>query len=92
MLNNIVLFIIIDKFDPNLVLVNINNLKPYKFIEDKNLQPILVKPGDLAINELVQTKEPKPLHVEPEDLQPIMFELVNNHLTLNNIKGTYVPI
>jgi len=33
----------IDKFDSNLILVNINKLKPYKFVEDQTLQPILVK-------------------------------------------------
>ncbi len=35
--NNTILFVTIDKFDPNLVLININKLKPYKFIEDKTL-------------------------------------------------------
>jgi hypothetical protein len=29
--NNITLLVAIDKFDPNPVLVNINNLKPYRF-------------------------------------------------------------
>jgi hypothetical protein len=37
------------------VLVNINKLKPYRFIENRTLQPILVKPSDLVIDELVQT-------------------------------------
>jgi hypothetical protein len=41
--NNIVLLVTIDKFDSNLILVNINKLKPYKFVEDQTLQPILVK-------------------------------------------------
>ncbi len=27
---------LIDKFDTNPILININKLKPYKFIEDKN--------------------------------------------------------
>jgi hypothetical protein len=31
----------IDKFDPNLVLFNINKLKPYRFVEDQTFQFIL---------------------------------------------------
>jgi hypothetical protein len=31
----------IDKFDPNLVLFNINKLKPYRFVEDQTLQLVL---------------------------------------------------
>jgi hypothetical protein len=77
-----------DKFNPNLVLVNINKLKPYRFIEDKTLQPILAKPSVLAIDEPIQTREPKPLLVELEDFQLVEFELVINHLTFGNIKGT----
>jgi hypothetical protein len=33
LLNNIVLFVIIEKFETNLVLVNVNKFKPYKYIE-----------------------------------------------------------
>jgi hypothetical protein len=62
------------------------------FIEDKTLQPILVKPGDLVIDELVQAKELVPLLIELEDFQPIEFEMVNNHLTSSNIKATNVFI
>jgi hypothetical protein len=36
--NNTFLLVTIDKFDPNPVFVNINKLKPYRFIEDKTLQ------------------------------------------------------
>jgi hypothetical protein len=32
-----VLLVTIDKFDPNPMLVNVNKLKPYKFIEDRTL-------------------------------------------------------
>jgi hypothetical protein len=88
--NNTILLFTIDKFDPNTVLVNINKLKPYRFIEDKTLQPILVKPGDLVTEEPVQAKEPIPLLVEPKDFQFVGFELVSNHLTPWNIKTTYV--
>jgi hypothetical protein len=54
--SNIVLLVTIDKFDPNLVLVNINMLKPYKFIEDKTLQPILTKLSDLVLMNLFKQK------------------------------------
>ncbi len=67
--NNIILIVTIDKFDPNLMFVNINKLKAYMFIEDKSLQHVLAKFNDLLTNEFVQTKELKPLHVEPKDLQ-----------------------
>ncbi len=33
MLNNIVLLVTIEKFDANLVLVNVNKLKPYRYME-----------------------------------------------------------
>jgi hypothetical protein len=51
--SNIVLFITIDKFDPNPILININKLKPYKFIEDITLQDVLVNLSDMVIDELV---------------------------------------
>jgi hypothetical protein len=89
---NIVLLVTIDKFDRNIVLINLNKLKPYKFIKEKNLQLVLVKPSDLVTYELVQTKEHVPLLVEPKDFQPIGFELVSNHLTPGNIKVTNVFI
>ncbi len=53
--NNIILFVTINKFDPNLVHVNINKLMPYMFIEDKTLQHVLVKPNNLVIDEHIQT-------------------------------------
>jgi hypothetical protein len=90
--NNIVLFITIDKFDPHLVLVNINKLKPYRFIEYITLQPVLIKPSDLVINEPVQTNKLESLPVELENLQPIEFEAVNNHLTHGNIEGIYLHV
>ncbi len=33
LLNNIVLLVIIEKFETNHVLVNVNKLKPYKYME-----------------------------------------------------------
>jgi hypothetical protein len=47
--NNIILLVTIDKFDHNLILVNIIKFKPYRFIKDQTLQPILVKPNDFFI-------------------------------------------
>jgi len=44
----------VNKFDPNPVLVNINKLKPYRFMEDQTLQPILTKPNDFLPKELVE--------------------------------------
>ncbi len=54
--NNTDLLVTIDKFDPNPIFVNINKLKPYRFIEDKTLQPILIYLSDMVIDEHVQTK------------------------------------
>jgi hypothetical protein len=65
------------------MLVNINKLKPYKFIEDITLQPILMKPKDLDTNELVQTRKFDSLFVKPKGFQPIEFEQVRNYLTCN---------
>ncbi len=84
--NNTILLVTINRFDPNLVLININKLKPYKFIEDKTLQVVLVKPSDLVTNEPIQTRKLEPLFVELEEFQPIKFEPVCNYLTLDNIK------
>jgi hypothetical protein len=57
------------------VFININKLKPYKFIEDKTLQLALTIPSHLVTNELVQTKKLEPLPIENEDYEPI--ELTN---------------
>jgi hypothetical protein len=67
--------------------VNINKLKPYKFIEDKTLRLILFKPSDLVTNEPVQTKELVPLLVEFEDFQHAKFEPINIHFIPSNIKA-----
>jgi len=90
--NNIILLVTIDKFDLNPILVNINKLKPYMFIEGWTLQPILVKLNNLAIDEFVQIEELEPLPVEHEDLQPIGFEPINNYLTHGYIIGTNVHV
>jgi hypothetical protein len=74
------------------MLVNINKLKPFRFIEDKTFQLVLVELGDLVNNKLVQTKDSIPLQVELEDFQLIEFELVNNHSTPSSIKTTYVLV
>jgi hypothetical protein len=90
--NNTILFIIIDKFDLNPVLVNINKLKPYKFIKDKFLQLILVKPSDLVTNEPIQTGELDSLLFKPKSFQHVEFEPVCNYLTSGHTKGTYVHV
>ncbi len=64
--NNTILLVTIDKFDPNPMVVNMNKLKPYKFVEDITLQPVLLKPSDLVIDEPIQTRK--------LDLQPIELE------------------
>ncbi len=89
--NNTILLLTIDKFDLNLMLVNINKLKPYKFIKDRTLQPILVKPSDLVTNEPIQTRKLDSLLVKPESFQHVGFEPICNYLTLGHIK-TYVHV
>jgi hypothetical protein len=49
LLNNTTLLMIIDKFDRNPILVNINKLKPYMFAEDNTFQHVLVKLRDFFI-------------------------------------------
>ncbi len=44
----------IDKFDPNMVLININKIKPYWTIENSTLKPNIVNPNDLLIKEPVE--------------------------------------
>jgi hypothetical protein len=75
------------------VLVNINKLKSYRFIKDRTLQPILVKPSDLVTDELVQTCiEPNSLPIKPEGFQHVEFELDSNYLTPDSIKVTNVHV
>jgi hypothetical protein len=74
------------------MLVNINKLKLYRFIEKKNLQLVLVKLDDLVIDEPVQAKEHVPLLIKPKDFQPVGFEPVKNHLTPGKIKITNVLV
>jgi len=74
------------------VLLNINKLKLYKFIEDRTLQHLLVKPIDLVIDKLVQTKEHDSLFVELKGFQPLEFELVCNYLTPSHIKRIDVVV
>jgi hypothetical protein len=47
--NNIVLLVTINKFDHNPILVNINKLKPYRFMEDQTLQFVLTNPNDFLL-------------------------------------------
>jgi hypothetical protein len=49
--NNTILLLTIDKFDLSLILVNINKLKPYRFVEDNKFQAILFKPSDFLWKE-----------------------------------------
>ncbi len=54
--NNTIQLVIIIKFDPSSILININKLKPDRFIEDQTLQPILAKPNDFLSKEPVEVK------------------------------------
>ncbi len=72
--------------------ININKLKPYRFIEDRILQLILAKISDLVTNKPIQTKELEPLPIQPEIFQLIEFEPINNLLVHGSIKGTNVLV
>ncbi len=67
-------------------------MKPYKFIEDKTLQPVFVNPSDLVIDKPIKTKEPKPLPVENANFELVEFKSINNYLTHGNIIGTNVLV
>jgi hypothetical protein len=43
------MLVTINKFDRNSILFNINKFKPYRFLKDQTLQPILVKLNDFFI-------------------------------------------
>ncbi len=49
--NNIILLLTINKFDLNLILININKYKPYRFAKDNKFQPVLTKPSDFLSKE-----------------------------------------
>ncbi len=44
----------IEKFDPNPIMVNINKLKPYRYVEDHIFQLVLAKLSDFLLEELVE--------------------------------------
>jgi hypothetical protein len=50
------MLVTINKFDCNPILVNFNKLKPYKFIGDQTLQPILVKLNEILSKEPIGVK------------------------------------
>jgi len=52
--NNIILLLIINKFDLNLILININKYKPYRFAKDNKFQPVLAKPSDFLSKERIE--------------------------------------
>jgi hypothetical protein len=53
----------IDKFDSNPILVNINKLKPYRFVEE-TFQPFLVKSNDFLLKEPIETTHYGNLFIE----------------------------
>lgn len=81
-----------DKFNLNPILININKLKPYKFINDNTLQLVFAKPTDLTIEIPIQNEIPKPWHVENDIFEPIVFELVANDSIDGPITTNNVPI
>ncbi len=85
--NNIFSLVTINKVDPNLVLFNINKLKPYRFIKDRTLQFVLTKPSDLVTDETIQTQEPQPLHVELEDFPRNPRNEIKSFLETNHLKN-----
>lgn len=64
--NNTVSLVTIDNFDPNPVLVNMNKLKPYRFLDHNTLQRPLVKPSDMTAKVLVGNETPELLLVEKD--------------------------
>lgn len=54
----------IDKLDLNLVLVNLNKLKPYRFVKDQTFQLILIKLSDLLLEELIEIGQSNNLFID----------------------------
>jgi hypothetical protein len=78
------ILLIIDKFDPNLILVLINKLKPYRFVEDHTFQLILIKPSDILLEELVETNHSNNIFIE-EPIEVTCFDnLFNEKLVETN--------
>ncbi len=53
-----------------------NKLKPYKFVDDNTLQPIVVKPSDMTTKVLVENETPELLLVEKEISQHVFSKLL----------------
>jgi hypothetical protein len=71
--------VIINKLGFNPILININKLKPYWFIEENTLQPILFKTNDLLPAKLVETNRSYNIFDE---------KLVINDLLVNKLVET----
>ncbi len=67
-------------------------MKPYMFIQNKILQPILTTLNDLVTDKIVQAKELESLPIENENFEFVEFEPINNYLTHGNIIWTNVLI
>jgi hypothetical protein len=78
------LLVRINKFDPNIILVNINKLKPYWFVENSTLQPILAKTNDLLLEEPIEIGRPHNMFtnelVEKDTNDLLVKELVGEKL------------
>ncbi len=75
----------IDKFDCNLVLVNINKLKPYMFVTDHTFQLVLAKLNDFLAKEPMEATHFNKLFIK----QPIEVTHHNNLLNEEPIERNH---
>ncbi len=85
--NNTAPLVTIDKFDPNSTLVNINKLKPYRFVEDQTFQTLLTKSNDLLLENLTKTNNYDNLFIKKLVILDIPSNLVTKKLVKTHSRG-----
>jgi hypothetical protein len=63
----------INEFDPNSILININKMKPYRVMEDQTLQLVLTKPNDFLPKEPVEITHYDNMSTKQQVEEPILI-------------------
>ncbi len=82
---------IIDKFDHNTTLVNINKLKSYRFMEDQTLQLVLIKRNDFLLKEPVEVTHSNNLFTK-QQVEVTHFDNLSNEepIEINHSTNLFV--
>jgi hypothetical protein len=74
--NNIIIFISLNNFEPNMVLVNVNKLKPYKYV-DQTLNKIKSSNNQMSLKSIDSNHMEKKSNEDSKDQRKI--EIIGTH-------------